>query len=737
VPIKHLTDRAGKAQTKPTGIKKKIQVWDVQSSRKLWESDWLEGLAGRFDALAPQTHLELTVRAGRVFAITKDAIVCFALRDGKRQWLQPRPERPTHRMMLGVNMSDNCTVLADDERLYVAQPVGKLRNNFHTIPCDLYAYDARSGRQLWRLERKIGSFAWGIHADVFLIGGRLWSHEHFDTEMKGAAPLDQVPIKYALVAINPKTGTIEKRIDTRKIFDVRHHHRCYRNNATTRFVLSARRGTELIDLKSGTLSVNHWLRGECRFGMILANGPLYAPPDPCSCHARIKVSGMLALAARAARKADMSPRLAKGPAYEKVTASQAGKGDWPMHRRSSRRQGHVPGSIDRLAPAWKVDIGDTITQAIGVGDRVFVSCRDTHRVMALQAADGKEIWRFTAAGRIDSPPTFSKGHLLFGSADGHVYCLRATDGQLAWTFRAAPATGLIIARGQLESAWPVHGSVLVQENLAYVVAGRSSYLDGGLYAFALDVATGEIRKQRHIASSHNDKTLAYSEQTYDADGALNQLLVSDGETVYLQSKALLGEGGAAEPARPFLAATCGMLDGAMFNRFGWGFVGASGATGTLIVHDDTRLYATRATRSFARNTTFVVGSGYSLIEANLPDRAEPFAQFEKNAFSFLGYRAPKVRPTWQVKIPVRGQAMLLTSDSLLVAGLPDEISPDDPYATFDGRKGGKLLVIDRNTGKMGSEVALDSPPVWDGISFASKRLYIAQDNGKLVCFECK
>ena len=730
-------EAARKARTKPPGIRKRIQVVDVSSGRKLWESDRLDGLSGRFDAVAPQTHLELTLRAGRVFALTRDTILCFSLRDGKRLWARPRPERPTHRMMLGVNMGDNCTVLADDERLYVAQPVGKLRNTFHTIPCDLYAYDASSGRQLWTLPRTIGSFAWGIHADVFLIGGKLWSHEHIDTRMKGAAPVDSGSIKYALLGISPRTGAIEKRIDTRTIFNIAHHHRCYRNNATERFVLSARRGTELTDLESGAMFVNHWLRGECRFGMVPANGLLYAPPDPCSCHARIKVNGMLALAAGAAPKADTSARLVKGPAYGRVPASAAGEDDWPMHRRNSRRQGFAARPVNALRPAWKVDLGDTITQAMCVGNQVFVSCRDTHRIAALDAGDGKVLWSFTASGRIDSPPTFSGGHLLFGSADGCVYCLRAADGQLAWTFRAAPAACLIVARGQLESAWPVHGSVLVHENVACVVAGRSSYLDGGIHAFALDVATGEVRKYRHIASAHNDKTSAYSEQTFDAEGALNHLLVSDGRTVYLQSKPLFDGKTAEAPARCFLAATCGMLDGSMFSRYGWGFVGASGATGTQIVHDDNRLYATRATRSFNRSTTFIVGSGYSLMEADLPAQPEAFAQFEKSAFAFLGYRAPKIKPNWQCRIPVRGQAMLLMSNALLVAGLPDEISESDPYGAFEGRKGGKLLVIDRKTGKTRSEAALDSPPVWDGISFASKRVFVAQGNGRLVCFACE
>ena len=96
-----------------------------------------------------------------------------------------------------------------------------------------------------------------------------------------------------------------------------------------------------------------------------------------------------------------------------------------------------------------------------------------------------------------------------------------------------------------------------------------------------------------------------------------------------------------------------------------------------------------------------------------------------------------MKPNWQCKIPVRGQAMMLTPSTLLVAGFPDEISQADPYATFEGRKGGRLLIIDRKTGKTLNEYPLDSPPVWDGISSASKRILVAQESGKLVCFTCE
>jgi len=91
-------------------IKKRIRAIDPETGKLLWQTEPLAAMMGRFDAVAPQAHLELTVKAGRVFAITEHEIVCFSMTDGRLLWKRPRPEFPIHKMMLGVSMHNNCTV---------------------------------------------------------------------------------------------------------------------------------------------------------------------------------------------------------------------------------------------------------------------------------------------------------------------------------------------------------------------------------------------------------------------------------------------------------------------------------------------------------------------------------------------------------------------------------------------------------------------------------------------------
>jgi outer membrane protein assembly factor BamB len=92
---------------------------------------------------------------------------------------------------------------------------------------------------------------------------------------------------------------------------------------------------------------------------------------------------------------------------------------------------------------------------------------------------------------VDLPPTIHRGLALFGCHAGYVYALSADSGELAWRFRAAPIDERIVAYGQIESAWPVAGSVLVRDNTAYFAAGRQQLADGGVLIFALNPLTGK------------------------------------------------------------------------------------------------------------------------------------------------------------------------------------------------------------------------------------------------------
>jgi len=86
-----------------------------------------------------------------------------------------------------------------------------------------------------------------------------------------------------------------------------------------------------------------------------------------------------------------------------------------------------------------------------------------------------------------------------------------------------------------------------------------------------------------------------------------------------------------------------------------------------------------------------------------------------------------------MKVPLRVVAMVVAKETLFVAGPPDVVDPDDPYAALDGRSGGLLQAVSTEDGRKLGELRLSSPPVYDGMAAARGRLYIALTNGSVVC----
>ncbi len=81
---------------------------------------------------------------------------------------------------------------------------------------------------------------------------------------------------------------------------------------------------------------------------------------------------------------------------------------------------------------WREDpfIKGPVSAPVVANGQVLVARTEAHEVVALDAASGKVNWRFTANGRVDTPPTVYRGLCLFGTHAGWVYALRSDTGKL-------------------------------------------------------------------------------------------------------------------------------------------------------------------------------------------------------------------------------------------------------------------------------------------------------------------
>ena len=581
------------------------------------------------------------------------------------------------------------------------------------------------------------------------------------------------------------------------------HHRCYRSKATEQYLMPSRTGIEFIDYRSEHWTTNHWVRGGCIYGVMPCNGLVYAPPHSCACYIESKLNGFCALApapaggdSRAAAGRTGGKRLERGPAYDRTkgleSASQSA-GDWPTYRHDAARSGYTTATVPaRLKPSWETTLGGRLSSPVISGDKVFVASVDSHTVHALEAGSGNRLWSYTTGGRVDSPPTIYQGRVLFGSADGWVYCLRFTDGALVWRFRAAPEDQRLVSCEQVESVWPVHGSVLVQGGAAYCIAGRSMFLDGGMHLLRLDAGTGRkisetVLDDRVPGTSDNLQSLV---KGLNMPVALPDVLSSDGRYLYMRSQRFDLDGNRQDiaprdatdqtGAGAHLFCTIGFLDDSWFHRSywlygrsatggygGWFRAGRLVPSGRLLVNNESSVYG------YGRKPEYLCNSSvleYHLYAADKRIIGEPISRVAKGAgrinarskkrnadssdwklrkgfsreqLSAAVFKWSQQRPALQVR------AMVLADKTLFVAGPPDVVDeeaafnqPDDPVlqaklaeqvAAIEGHKGAMLRAVSASDGKELAEYNLESLCVWDGMAAASGRLYLSMKDGRVLC----
>ncbi|KPK35936.1 MAG: hypothetical protein AMJ65_16955 [Phycisphaerae bacterium SG8_4] len=722
---------------------KTITAIQADTSRVLWTRS--EPAGGN---LMPVT---LAAKGGQVFFQSGPDVVCLDRSTGLQKWHCPvvettrsgknaagKKRKPQSARSVGWALATlvayNDLVLWADSRRCVA-------------------ISASSGEALWDCPSKAG---FRSPPDVLVANGLLWLGPDF------------------AVGRDPHTGEVKKNsINIEDLWTAGHHHRCYREKATDRYLLTGKRGIEFVDLVSDNHWRNNWVRGVCQYGIMPCNGLIYAPSHACGCFMEAKLYGFWALSPeRQARKPSGSVQLEEGPAYNK-TANLKSKiengNDWPTHRGNPLRSGSTSTKVSsQLKNTWSVSVGGKISAPVIASGNVILSAIDEHKIIALEAENGQRKWTFTAGGRVDSPPTLYRQMVLFGSADGSVYCLRLSDGELVWRFRAAPDELNTVALGQVESVWPVHGSILVENGVAYAAAGRSSYIDGGIVLYGLDPATGKALYKQHVRNTHpivtsadekpqtaiqkidqnatDGKTFTAPDKSdaFSMEGVTTDILVSDGSSIFMRHLRF-NRRCVRQPERSrHLFSTSRLLDDAENHRSHWvlgtGDFSRIGVAyswiankrggrkdehlavpyGIMLVFDDDTAWGVSRGKTY---TLFAeVNRPFSDTEEFLPD----FRRIEPGAAE---------RWKWSIETDVRPRAMLHAGDLLFLAGTPYAAGQIDLAATHEGTKGGRLSVWTAETGERIAGQELESPPVWDGMAAANGRLYISLENGSLMALK--
>jgi len=726
------------------GTKRKILAYKADSPNPVWQVD------------APVAPCSLAADKDKIVFHDGQKLVCLNRRNGDTLWeSEPSPTK------LPVPTSTGPRVLLYKDVVLLAPNTGKMSG-----------WSAKDGKKLWEKPHRPSGHQ--SLKDLFVVQGLAWTGSIAGNSDNGT-----------FTGYDPITGKTVKEFPA----DVKvhwFHHRCYPSKAADKYLLTARNGTEYIDLTTEHWKPHHWVRGGCIYGVMPCNGLTYAPMSSCGCQLEAKLTGFNALSAAPVPQitaADLSneSRLERGPAYRKVTGPAAGPDDWPTYRHDSARSGASSATVSaNLKNAWQAELGGRLTAPTIAAGTLYVASIDTHTLYALIAQTGGKRWSYTTGAQIDSPPTYHKGLVLFGSADGYVYALRASDGALAWRFRGAPIDRRMMAWEKLESAWPVHGSVLVHDDVLYCIAGRNMYVDGGIRLIRLDPQTGKLLGETVMDDKDpvtgQDMHLAYLKQTQgnNMPVAHSDILSCDGKHIWLRSQKITLDGKRIEialqnvkeqqPEDFHIFCQNGFLDDSYFFRSywtygrrmtggygGWYQAGRLVPSGRILCFDDKRVYGYGRKPEFMVNSSVLEYQLFATDKLVTQQAIERIGKAERNINARSTHRnanssdwllrhffpAEVLSATtvqWTLDQPaVIARAMTATARTLFVAGPADLIDerlafhhPDDPEVkktlqrqadALESRSAGQLWAFDKATGKLISRYDLEAAPLFDAPVF--------------------
>jgi len=704
--------------------KQRIVAIEAATGKLLWKKPF-----GDPGEVMPTT---LAVAGGKACLQTVSHVVCLDAAAGRELWRSPRAV-PTSRF----SWSAPSLVIQGGVVLTIGRKAGDnegkspptrgskwlISSGGREIKKDveLIAYALADGKELWRAPYMEN---YNVPQDIFVVNGVVWVgnvRRGVDTGFTQGRDLSSGKV---VATIPPQKGW--------------GHHRCYRNKATVRWLLMGRGGTQFVDLADGAVRHASWVRGGCQYGLMPANGLLYAPQHSCACNPEAFVVGLNALSPRSSA-GEGPPLLEKGPAYGEIGNPMPGssKAGWPTYRRDARRSGYQPlPAPSKPSVVWERKLSSPVTAPVAAGGMVVVAETDRHAVHALSAADGKPAWTFLADGRVDSPPTLSGGLCVFGTRNGFVYCLRASDGSLAWRFRAAGRDRRIFAYEQLESAWPVHGSVLVDDTLSggrptvYFAAGRSPFADGGIRLCVLDLKTGKLLRQADVDLTGGRGGGKIRQR------ALPDILSMQKGAVWMRG---LGVDKNLVPIekRPHLFAPRGFLDDTWWHRTYWLYGTAIGGGYTHWPDVGNRSPAGRLLAFDGGGLIYGYGRmAYRIGDGHVrPDMAKDYRLFAEAlgpapAAARRGAEANR-RIKWAAPLPFVARSLVLSRDRLLVAG------GRSPTETADRHGPGTFWVASREDGSRQAACELPAPPVLDGMALTDAGVFVSTIDGSIVCLRTR
>jgi len=711
----------------------------------------LDAATGRTVCEYPEAGLPTAflVQDGTVLAIGKDSVRALDLESGKLRWkeaadqarygvaqdgvlyfLQGDVAKPESLRLVSRQMADGKLRWQRDDLPWlpkVRQCVchqGVLVCEISTLNNDgkgnmIHVLSAADGSPLWSRPFVPGAIHYR-QARALFIGESLWVLE-----------------QDGCVAMDPRTGEVRKKHKAGKTH-------CFPPVATTRYFIAGE--MHLTDLETGHVDGNPITKAACSrdAGIVPANGLLYTFPKHCICWPMLRDYAALAPERPGGlpKLEDLRfvPERGAAPLPEGMPLEDPAT-QWPCYRHDAYRSGSTDGAAPRepkvlwtatlgprpegtVAEDWRGNyfIRGPVGPPVIAAGLVYVARPDAHQVVALDVRTGSTRWTFTANGRVDTAPTIHRGLCLFGCKSGWVYCLRADTGGMVWRLRAAPVDERIVAYGQLESPWPVPGSVLVVDDVAYFAAGRQALADGGILVFAVDPKSGIPRWIQRLHQIPQTNFYASSGLEFDNFDLMHR----EGDAVAMSRWLFDRSSGKMTCQDKSGFARLGKESGVMFPRGAWSYAPRNETERwperpflrPLAVFRGNCLYGCSQDRQTVFRRDFHLNNG---------DKFDPQWFHGWNTYQ----AAREGGDLWRSQRLARGAAWgVAPGDS---AGKKQPIGAvllagDRLYVV---NTQGDLAVLDNKDGSTLSRVEV-AAPAWDGLAAAEGRLVLTTQDGRVI-----
>jgi len=428
-------------------------------------------------------------------------------------------------------------------------------------------------------------------------------------------------------------------------------------------------------------------------------------------------------------------------------------GDWPQWRYDAGRGAVSPDELPaelhlqwtrqlpEPRPAWPASQPwlrfDLSYSPVAAGNRLFVPSMVTDSVTAYDTETGEERWRFYADGPVRFAPIVHAGHVYFGSDDGHLYCVDAAEGRLAWRFRAGPSDRNVLGNQRLISTWPVRGGPVLLDGKVYFTAGIWPFM--GIFVHAVDAESGES------VWTNSGYAANWTVQPHNSPAFAS--LVPRGHLAATEH-GLVVPGGRTEPGRfdlatgRFLGFDFGAKRAGSYHvtaRRDWFFV-----TGTMRrIVDGQTLCQTRAT---VHDENVLYGIDHDEIFAQALDIEEYQTDEIDRKGNKVQVTKRRLKDLWRLSLPEAPGPLFLKAGSRFYAGTEGQVAAIEVDPEHNKSLSQDHLPSPRlrgeGSGVRGLRTGSEAEIVWRGalegrpwaMLAADDKLFVVTGEGRVYCF---